>query len=58
MKDRTALGVHSLLIQSTTGLWPNIKLESDEVYTPIMNAKEVDKKTNRWNTALEKAGVI
>jgi hypothetical protein len=47
-----------LLIQSTTGLWPNIKLESDEVYTPIMNAKEVDKKINRWNTALEKAGVI
>ncbi|MBC8345804.1 MAG: hypothetical protein ISR82_03605 [Candidatus Marinimicrobia bacterium] len=58
MKDRTALGVHALLIQSATGSWPKIKTDSDDKYTPKMDANIKDEKIDRWKSALKKAGVL
>ena len=58
MKDRTALGVHSLVIKSETGSWPKIKIESDDGYEPKMDSSIKKKKIKQWKSALIRAGVI
>jgi|TARA_Y100000310_G_scaffold63867_1_gene59298 glycerol kinase len=57
MKDRTALGVHTLLKKLQSGKWPNIKLETDVSHKPVMNQKLKREKIKRWKFALAKSGI-
>ncbi len=57
MKDRTALGVHALLIKSQTGSWPDIKIETDDGHSPKMEPEIKNTKIERWKSALIRAGV-
>lgn len=58
MKDRTALGVHALLIKSQIGSWPAIKIETDGGHITGMDSKTKNEKIERWKSALIRAGVI
>ncbi len=58
MKDRTALGVHSLLIKDYTSDWPEFDLKSDHHYAPNMSQNKKNGKLKKWHDALRFANII
>lgn len=58
MKDRTALGVHALLMKDHTGNWPAVDLKGEHHFIPEMDKSIKTNKLNRWQNALKEAGVI
>ena len=58
MKDRTALGVHSLLIKDYTSDWPEFDLKGEHHYVPNMSQNKKIKKLKKWHDALRFANVI
>ena len=58
MKDRTALGVHALLIKDKTGEWPEINFKADGQFDPSMPKEIKNRKIKKWHKALKEAGII
>ncbi len=58
MKDRTALGVHALLIKNYTGEWPETDLISEHHFKPEMSETKKFQKLKIWKNALKDAGII
>ena len=57
MKDRTALGVHALLIKDYTGEWPELDLKGEHHFSPNMEQSIKTDKLKKWHNALQEAGI-